>query len=98
MIVVATKMGAAQDPERVESRRRMAKDAIVLHLIENDPLAISRNKFVLKRPSLRAARELRTEQWRVFYKVTDDGQIVIVNLIGEKRGNKLVTEGEEFEI
>jgi len=30
--------------------------------------------------------------------VLDDGSLVLVNLIGEKRGNKLFIEGEEFEL
>ena len=43
-------------------------------------------------------RELRLDTWRVFYTVMDDQSLVLVNLIGEKRGDKLFIEGEEFEL
>jgi hypothetical protein len=33
-----------------------------------------------------------------FYIEIDDGSLVLVDLIGEKRGNKLFVEGEEFEL
>jgi len=71
---------------------------IRVHLIENDPSEITRNKFPLKRPSACAERELRLDDWRVFYTVMQDGCLVLVNLIGEKRGNKLFVDGEEFEL
>ena len=64
-------------------------DGITIHLIENDPLEASRNKFPLKRPSAHAERELRLDNWRVFYTVMDDGGLVLVNLF---------IEGEEFEL
>jgi hypothetical protein len=78
--------------------RRFVLDGIRLHLIENDPLEITRNKFPLKRPSIHAERELRLDHWRVFYYVREDGSLVIVTLIGQKRGNKLFIAGEEFEL
>jgi mRNA-degrading endonuclease RelE of RelBE toxin-antitoxin system len=78
--------------------RRSVLDGIKLHLVDNDPLERTRNKFPLKRPSEYAERELRLDNWRVFYTVMDDGSLAIVNLIGEKRGNKLFIEGEEFEV
>jgi hypothetical protein len=78
--------------------RKFVLDGITIHIIENDPLEITRSKFRLKRPSEYAARELRLDNWRVFYTVIDDGGLVLVNLVGEKRGNKLFIEGEEFEL
>jgi hypothetical protein len=78
--------------------RRLVLDGITVHLVDNDPLEITRNKFPLKRPSAYAERELRVDNWRVFYAVIDDGGLVLVNLSGEKRGNKLLIEGEEFEL
>jgi mRNA-degrading endonuclease RelE of RelBE toxin-antitoxin system len=77
--------------------RRFVLDGVRTHLIENDPAAITRNKFPLRRPSEHAERELRLDHWRVFYSVVD-GELVIVNLIGEKRGNRLFIGGEEFEL
>ena len=77
--------------------RKFVLDGINIHLVDNDPLEVTRNKFPLKRPSAYAERELRLDDWRVFYSV-EDGILVIVNLIGVKRGNKLIIEGEEFEL
>jgi hypothetical protein len=78
--------------------RRLLLDGIKTHLIENDPLAVTRNKFPLRRSSTLAERELRLDNWRVFYTVMKDADWVIVNLIGEKRGNKLIIHDEEFEL
>jgi mRNA-degrading endonuclease RelE of RelBE toxin-antitoxin system len=78
--------------------RKFVLDGIKTHLVENDPSEITRNKFPLRRPSPHAERELKLDPWRVFYTVMDDENPVLVNLIGEKRGNKLFIEGEEFEV
>jgi mRNA-degrading endonuclease RelE of RelBE toxin-antitoxin system len=81
-----------------KDRRRFVLDGIRNHLVENDPLEVTRNKFPLKRPSAHAERELRLDNWRVFYTVMNDDVLIVVNLIGEKRQNKLFIEGEEFEL
>jgi len=78
--------------------RKFVLDGIETHLSVNDPAEVSRNKFPLKRPSEHAEWELRLDSWRVFYTIMDDGSLVIVNLIGEKRNNKLFIGGEEFEL
>jgi len=80
--------------------RRLVLEGINTHLIENDPAEVTRNKFPLKRPSGHAERELRLDNWRVFYAVRSEeqGQLVLINLIGEKRGNKLFIGGVEFEL
>ena len=72
------------------------KDGIRVHLEENDPTEEPRNKFRLRRPSAHADYELRLGDVRVFYRVRDE--IVEVVLIGRKRGNRLVTGGEEFDL
>jgi hypothetical protein len=72
------------------------KNGIRLHLQENDPAEETRNKFRLRRPSPHAEYELRLDDVRVFYRVR--GEIVEVVLIGQKRGNRLLIGGEEFEI
>ena|SRR6266508_5072133 len=78
--------------------RMFVLDGVRTHLIDNDPAEVTRNKFPLKRPSPHAERELRLNNWRVFYTVMDDGSLVVVNLIGEKRSNKLFIAGEELDI
>ena len=75
--------------------RKFVLDGIQTHLSDNDASEVSRNKFPLKRPSPYADRELRLDNWRVFYTVLG-GDLVLVNMIGEKRGNKLFVQGEEF--
>ena len=79
-------------------RRKFVLEGIGTHWIDNDPSEVTRNKFHLKRPSHHAERELRLNNGRVFYAVMDNGELVVVNLIGEKPNNKLVIEGEEFEL
>jgi mRNA-degrading endonuclease RelE of RelBE toxin-antitoxin system len=74
--------------------RPLIKEAIRLHLIEADPTQTTRNKFRLRRPSEYADYELRVGQWRVFYRA--DQYQVIVTLLGEKKGNLLIVDGEEI--
>jgi mRNA-degrading endonuclease RelE of RelBE toxin-antitoxin system len=82
----------------MKGHRKVVLDGIKTHLVENDPSEVTRNKFPLRRPSVHAERELRLDMWRVFYSVHDNGDLVLVNLIGEKRKNKLFICGEEFEL
>ncbi len=72
------------------------REGIELHLSRNSPLEQTRNKFRLRRLSAYAEYELRLGEHRVFYRVRDG--IVDVVLIGEKRGDRLPIEGEEFEL
>jgi mRNA-degrading endonuclease RelE of RelBE toxin-antitoxin system len=78
--------------------RKFILEGIKTHLIDNDPAEVTRNKFPLRRPSTHTERELRLDAWRVFYSVMDNGKLVIVNLIGDKRNHKLFVGGEEFEL
>ena len=78
--------------------RRFVLDGIRTHLLDNDPVEGTRNKFILRRPSAHAERELRLGEWRVFYTVTQKAGRATVNLIGEKRNNKLYIGGKEFEL
>jgi len=81
-----------------KAHRRFVLEGIRTHLVDNDPSDVTRNKFALKRPSAHAERELRLDNWRVFYTVLGDDSLVVVNLIGEKRKSKLLIAGEEFEL
>ena len=87
---------ALADMDKTE--RRLVLGGVQTHLSNNDPAEVTRNKFPLRRPSVHAERELRLQNWRVFYAVREDCQTVVVHLIGEKRGNKLIINGEEFEL
>ena len=76
--------------------RKLLKTALAERLEKQDPTHANRNRFPLRRPSPYAAYELRVESWRVFYQVVDEE--VRVTLIGHEEGNRLIVEGEEFEL
>lgn len=50
------------------------------------------------RPNQLAEWELRVEDFRVFYDVSQQEQIVCIVAIGQKTGNTLFIRGERFEI
>ena len=77
--------------------RAFVLEGIRTHLMENDASELTRNKFLLKRPSAHAERELRLREWRVFYSVHSD-HLVVIHLVGRKHNNKLLIDGEEFEL
>ena len=77
--------------------QRIILEGIKKHLVSGDPLAASRNKFRLRRTSDWADYELRLGDLRVFYRV-DDPKLVTITLIGLKKGNVLIINGEEFDL
>jgi mRNA-degrading endonuclease RelE of RelBE toxin-antitoxin system len=80
-------------PARV---RVLLKSTIAQRLLQEDPTLEDRNRFRLRRASVYADYELRVEVWRVFYRV--QAQRVVVELIGRKDGNRVIIEGQEFEL
>ena len=61
-----------------------------------DALLRSRNMKTL-RPNPIAERELRLfGKYRVLFNVDEDTEQVTIVLVGEKRGNSLLVQGEEF--
>jgi len=78
---------AARSLLRKEMHEKLAVD---------DPTEENRNRFRLRRVSPHADYELRVDPWRVFYRV--QGELVVVELIGRKRGNLLLIDGKEFEL
>lgn len=78
------------------SARRLLKKAIGEQLALQDATEETRNRFRLRRLSQHADYELRIEAWRVFYRVMEE--VVIVELIGRKRGNVLLIGGKEFKL
>lgn len=79
----------------------IVEDGIDEHLIQNDPTVETSMKFKLRRASPHADYELKIEPWRIFYRVeeyTRERAKVKITLIGEKRGNKLIVEGKEFQL
>jgi mRNA-degrading endonuclease RelE of RelBE toxin-antitoxin system len=76
--------------------RSLLKKEIKEQLALQDPFEQTRNRFRLRRVSTHADFELRVEPWRVFYRVQNE--LVIVELIGRKKGNLLLINGKEFEL
>ena len=76
--------------------RSLLKKEIREQLGLQDPTVETRNRFRLRRLSPHADFELRVEPWRVFYRVQQE--LVIVELIGIKKGNVLLIGGKEFEL
>ena len=61
-----------------------------------DPLAETR-KLKTLRPNPLAQRELRLfGKYRVLFNVDPGAEVVTIVLVGEKRGNALLVQGEEF--
>lgn len=74
--------------------QRTLPNAMKAQLERADPARPTRNRFRLRRPSPHADFELRLGRLRVFYRILGDRVLVV--LIGEKRGNRLLVEGSEF--
>jgi mRNA-degrading endonuclease RelE of RelBE toxin-antitoxin system len=76
--------------------RRYLKEAVRRQLMESAPGLTTRNKFRLRRASAFADYELRVDDWRIFYRLEDE--LVLITLVGEKRGSFLIVEGEELRL
>ena len=64
--------------------------------LSSDPLVESRNMKTLRRNPI-AERELRLfGKYRVLFKADEENEKVTIILVGEKRGNSLFVQGEEF--
>ena len=90
-------------PEALEDLRRLRVyeqrqifDAAQAHL-SHHPDQVSRNRKRL-RPNKLAEWALRVGSFRVFYDIDSERQIVIIETIGSKQGNKLFIGGEEYNL
>jgi mRNA-degrading endonuclease RelE of RelBE toxin-antitoxin system len=84
---------------RAFDQRRIVA-AIREQLVQGDPKRETRNKFALDPPPNCADYELRIGDLRVLYRVEEQqgSMRVIVAVIGRKERNKLIVEGEVFEL
>lgn len=96
MSVLFTDDAVRQFKKLPKAARPLVKEAIRKHLVEADPEEPTRNKFRLRRPSEHADYELRVGSWRIFYRV--EPRRVLVTLLGEKRGERLLVEGREIKL
>jgi mRNA-degrading endonuclease RelE of RelBE toxin-antitoxin system len=74
--------------------QRIIVDGIELHL-RYEPTLGSR-KIIAMQPNPVAGWELRLRDYRVLYDVDETARNVSVQAIGEKRGNQLLIQGQEF--
>lgn len=74
--------------------RRRILDGMEVHL-RFEPTAGSQ-RIKPMRPNPVAAWELRLGDYRVLYDVDDDPRVVNVQVIGEKRGKRLIVQGQEY--
>ena len=75
-------------------RQRPVADAIRQQLA-GEPTIESRNRFPM-RPNDLATWELRVDPERVYYDV--EGDLVRVQAIGSKRGNRVIIGGQEVDL
>jgi mRNA-degrading endonuclease RelE of RelBE toxin-antitoxin system len=80
--------------------QRCLVDAIGKQLIAANPRSETRNKFALDPPPDCADYELRVGDLRVLYRVEEEADTtrVVVAIIGRKVRERLVVEGEAFEL
>lgn len=84
-----------------KSERQQILDAAE-RLLSHEP-AIETNNRKRLRPNELAEWELRLGKYRVFYDVVEDDEdetvtLVKIEAVGYKRRNKLLIQGEEFEL
>jgi mRNA-degrading endonuclease RelE of RelBE toxin-antitoxin system len=80
--------------------QRRLVDAIGEQLVQANPRSETRNKFALDPPPDCADYELRVGNLRVLYRVAEEPGTtrVIVAIIGRKDRDRLIVEGEVFEL
>ena len=74
--------------------RRQILDSMDLHLRHQPTVATSRVKPM--RPNQAGKWELRVGDYRVIYDVDENLRLVTIKVIGEKRGNELFVQGQEY--
>jgi mRNA-degrading endonuclease RelE of RelBE toxin-antitoxin system len=74
--------------------QRIIVDGVENHL-RYQPTAGSR-KIVAMQPNPVAGWELRLGDYRILYDVDETACTVTIQVIGEKRGNRLIVQGQEF--
>jgi len=73
--------------------RSRLKTAVQTALGQDDATIENKNRFRLRRPSGQFEFEFRSGELRVFYRV--DGDCVVIDAIGRKRGNQLLIGGRK---
>ncbi len=74
--------------------QRIIVNGIEVHL-RHQPTAGAR-KIIAMQPNPVAGWELRLGDYRILYDVEEAARLVTVQVIGEKRRNRLIVQGQEF--
>src|SRR5204863_8627193 len=74
--------------------QRIIVEGIEIHL-RFQP-TVGTRKIIAMKPNPVAGWELRLGDYRILYDVDDAARSVTVQAIGEKRGNRLIVQGQEF--
>lgn len=74
--------------------RRLILDGMEIHL-RYEPMVGSR-KIRQLRPNPVAGWELKLGDFRVLYDIAEEQRVVTVQVVGEKRGNRLIVQGQEL--
>jgi len=86
---------AKKQLDALAARDQAIIEAEIQSKLEHEPSKPTRAIKKL-RPNPLAAFELRVGDFRVLYNVDADRLEVVLAIIGQKEGNKLIVEGKEF--
>jgi mRNA interferase RelE/StbE len=93
--VTITRVAKAQLLRFEARERRLICDGIAARLQDQPTIASKAVKAL--RPNPFASYELRLGDFRVLYNVDEDNSEVVIVAVGQKKGDKLIIEGEEFD-
>jgi mRNA-degrading endonuclease RelE of RelBE toxin-antitoxin system len=74
--------------------RRIILDGVELHLRYQPTVGTRRIKALRTNPT--AGWELRLGDYRVLYDVDETSRIATIQVVGEKQGNRLSVQGQEY--
>ena len=98
---MAYEIELSEDAERHLRQLAVRDRTAVLDAVEqqlaHQPATPTRNRKLLRSNPF-ATWELRVQHFRVFYNVEEDRVVVVIVAVGEKRGNKIYIDGEEFKL
>lgn len=92
--ITITEEGETQLRSLAAREQRIVEAGILARLVDQ-PLTLTKAVKPL-RPNPLAQFELRVESFRVLYNVDEANQEVVILVVGQKVGHKLIVAGEEF--
>lgn len=74
--------------------RRIILDGVEIHLRHQPTVGTRRIKTLRSNPI--AGWELRVGDFRALYDVDETSRVVTIQVVGEKQGNRLLVQGQEY--